>query len=174
MKEKIKEYLLVISIFYGIVIIALMTMTYTKMENYIEVKAPDNFYTDLSKYKTEVTKVKNESCKQEIGNLINFIESHTLNGKVNLKDYYAQLLNGEAIAEYYSNTKTACSISDVTATDKGLEHMFLAATMQNDEIYQKYLYQHELSIKDVNYRMIAEPSMINNENNLSKLILYKL
>ena len=166
MKERIKEHLLVISIIYGIIIIALMAMTYVKMDGYIEVTTSDSFYTDLNKYRAEVANVKNESCRTEISNLIDFVNARALNGKIVLKDYYRIALTGEGILSKYDGIKTSCSISKEIAEEKGLNYMFLTASLQNDEIFQKYLYQHELRLVDNYYRMITEPSMITPENNI--------
>ena len=86
--DKIKDYLLGITIFYGIVIIVLMIITYTQMVDHINVTTPDYFYTNLSEYKKDVQNVKKKSCRDEISNLIDFVEKHDLNGKVILRDYY--------------------------------------------------------------------------------------
>ena len=167
MKEKIKEYLLVVSIVYGFVIVLFMTVTYFNMETYIEFEKNNDFYTKVDSYKKEVNLISNQVCKTELNNYLGFIEKHNLEGKVVLKDYFNTAIIGEeGILDYYGKIKKACSLSDESVKENGLPSMFLAATLENDEILQKYMYQSELHLKDYNLRLIAMPSLLRHENDI--------
>lgn len=167
MKEKIKEYLLVVSIVYGFVMVLFMTVTYFNMETYIEFEKNNDFYAKVDSYKKKVNLISNQVCKNELNNYLSFIEKHNLEGKVILKDYFNTAIIGEdGILDYYGKIKKACSISDKTAKEKDLSSMFLAAALENDEILQKYMYQTELHLKDYNLRLIAMPSLLKLENEI--------
>ena len=161
MKEKIKEYLLAVTLIYGIVIVLLMIMTYTNMEEYLEFEKDNNFYEELNNYKNEVSKIENQSCKQEINNLINYIEKHNLSGKVNLKEYYNNTFHdNNYLPGYHWKINEACSIKKRVADSEGLSMMYLTASIQNDEILQPYMYQYEIHLKDNTFRQMAEPSFL--------------
>lgn len=169
MKEKIKEHLFIISIIYGITIIILMLITYSKMTTYIEINNNKNFTSKIDKYKQEISLLENNQCKNEITNLINFIEKTNYNKIINLKDHYNKIFyNNESILEYYSKIKNACSITDKKAKEYNLPTMFITASIQNDELIQRYLYQYEINIKDIYFRNISEPNLNNIENNIKK------
>lgn len=176
MKEKIKEHLVVISILYGIIIILLMGITYFKMDTHVEFQEDTDFTLTLNNYKKEIMLLENSNCKNALNNLVNYIEQNNLSGKVNLKDYYNKVFyNNESILSFYGEIKNACPmITEDVAKEHNLPIMFITASIQNDEIFGKYLYQYEINMKDLYFRNISEPALTSIENKIKNEMELKL
>ena len=166
MKNKIKEFLLIISVFYGIVIVILMAITYFQMNDSIELETPQSFYTNMERYKKAADNIENENCKQEVNHLISGIEQFDLNGKTTAKDYFNRLFSSDRTTYRYEELLKACSISTEEAETKGLTHALLTSMIQRDEILRSYLFQYELSLKDFYARSVIEPNYQNVENTI--------
>lgn len=168
LKEKIKEHLLVISIIYGIIIILLMLFTYLKMDTNISLNNTD-ISKEINKYKKQINLIENNKCKTELLNYTNYINENNFKNKTNIRSYYRKtFLSGESILTYYSKIKNSCKITNEKAKEYNLSTMFITATIQTDEIIQTYMYQHEIRLDDFYFRDIAEPSIIQVENQIKK------
>ena len=176
MKEIIKEHLVVISILYGIVIILLMGITYFKMDKHVEFQEDTDFIVTLNNYKKEIMLLEDTNCKSTLNKLVNYIEQNNLSGKVNLKDYYNKVFyNNESILSFYGEIKDNCSmITEDVAKEHNLPIMFITASIQNDEIFGKYMYQYEINTKDLYFRNISEPALTSIENKIKNEMELKL
>ena len=176
MKEKIKEHLVVVSFLYGIIIILLMGITYFKMDTHVEFQEDEDFVVTLNNYKKEIMLLDDTNCKSTLNKLVNYIEQNNLSGSVNLKDYYNKVFyNNESILNFYREIKNTCPmITEDVAKEHNLPIMFITASIQNDEIFGKYLYQYEINMKDLYFRNISEPALTSIENKIKNEMELKL
>ena len=65
-------------------------------------------------------------------------------------------------------------ITEDVAKEHNLPIMFITASIQNDEIFGKYLYQYEINMKDLYFRNISEPALTSIENKIKNEMELKL
>jgi len=169
MKEKLKNSLIMFSIFYITIITILMFITYVNAEDTIHFEVVDNFNETLNNYKEEASSITNIDCQKYVNNLIDYVEKTNYSGDVNIKDMFNNVYSEEILLSYYLKGKEAClQFTDENAKEYELPSMFITASIQNDEILQKYTTQYELIIKDNLVRLITEPQLVNTENNIKQ------
>ena len=167
--ENIKKYILFTSILYGIIIMLAMTITYFRMDTKVELNVNEKELNELlDSYSRQAENINDEMCKSTVDDLIEFVRSNNKSEVRNLSDYYYEILDtGENILNYYTRVSNSCpNITTDVLKKYDLQLLYLTASIQNDEILQKYMYQYELSIKNKSVRNISEASLIAVENNI--------
>ena len=168
MQEKIKNWLAPISIFYMIIIIVLMLITYYNAVSTLDLNRIDDFEEKISLYKKEVNEIEDNTCKDYLNDLISFVEKVNYDKKVKINQLFTDTyLNEEYILSYYLKGVNSCSkITEEKSKDYNLPNLFLIANLTNDRIIQKYFFQYELNIKDrlVENIMIPSDTMANYYN----------
>ena len=171
MKENLKKILFIISIFYSLVIVVLMTITMTKLTTEIELYDDEENLNKLESYKEELLSLEENDCTKSISEIITYYEDTSYNGITNLKDMYNSDKN---ILNYYVPVKDSCNLTEEMIDKYNLPTKFVTASIQNDELYQPYLFQYELSIKDNNARSIIEPSLSVMEYRINRSLILEI
>ena len=163
MKEKIKKTVFSISIFYVVIVLVLMLISYFNATTSIELVNNEENIKELNKLKKELTSLENNSCTKEISKMIEYSENTSYNGKVNLKKVYENL---DSKIDYEKLFK----VCDVTKEEKdNLSNLFITNMVLEEELYShKYMFQYELGIKDFYSRMVNEPGINSVEYNIIK------
>ena len=167
MKERVKDSILSISIFYMIVIVILTIITYCNMVTKIEFSSADELQNnELIEYKEIISKYEDSTCKNYINTLINKIEKDIYKSEIDLKGSYEEIIN-DSLLDYYGKARESCvSITSEKLIEEKMPVKFLTSTILVDEILSKYFFQYELSFKDIKMREIGEASLESVENNI--------
>ena len=155
MKEKIKSLLFSASIFYSVFIVGLMVFTLCIMTDSVELHDSDDNKSRLSDYKEIVSKLEDNECKNVINDIIKYYEDTSYNGSVNLKEMY-DYDGKNGLLSYYIKAKDACNVSQTEEKEYDFPTKFISSIMYREVIYQKYYFQYELKITDMNMRDIGE------------------
>ena len=160
MQESIKNYLIPISIFYMIVIVVLMLITYFNAISTLDLNRIDDFEEKISLYKKEVNEIEDNTCKNYLNDLISFVEKVNYDKKVKINQLFKDTyLNEDYILSYYLKGVNSCSkLTNEEAKEYNLPDLFMNANLTNDRIIQKYFFQYELNIKDRLVENIMIPS----------------
>ena len=167
MREKVKNMLFIISIFYSLVIIVLIGITTKNLVDTVELHDTEENRKLLLSYKEQLLKLDQNDCTDVIDKMIKHYEETSYDGLVVLREMYEYgLENG--ILSYYQSAKDKCNISLRDEKKYNLKSKFLTVSIQGDELFQKYYFQYELSIKDRPIRLIAEPFLLNVEYKINR------
>lgn len=155
MKEKIKKIIFNISIFYVVIVLVLMLISYFNATSSIELVNSEENIKELNKLKNEVTLLEKNSCTNEISKMIEYSENTSYNGKVNLKEKW----NDFNSYIDYSELLKSCNVSE---EEKDIRNLIVTDMILEEKIYYgKYKFQYELGIKDFYSRMSNESALNN-------------
>ena len=159
-KEKFKSIILNLSIFYMLVVSALVLFNIATAVSEIELND-----SEVNKAKIEELRLLNNSLKQDkcteiINDMIDYYNDTSYNGIVKLNQLYRENKN-VGFLSFYIDVKDACNITDEKAKELELPTTFVTAAVQHDELFQAYMYQYELKISDTITRMVIEPELNN-------------
>ena len=79
MKEKIKNLLFSVSIFYSVLIVGLMIFTFSTMTDSVELYDNDDNKVKLNNYKEIVSNMEDNECTLVINDIIKYYEDTLLN-----------------------------------------------------------------------------------------------
>lgn len=164
MRKNIRSGIFFISIFYIISICFLMIMNMGLSVSKIELYDSDENKEKLAELKEELLVLESNSCTTVIDEMIVYYEKTSYDGVVELKAMY-DIENPDSMSflNYYLKLKDNCNITDEDNEKYDFPNLFITSTIQNEAIYQRYLYQYELGLKDLYFRAIAEPNINNVE-----------
>ena len=164
MRKNIRSGIFFISIFYIISICFLMIMNMGLSVSKIELYDSDENKEKLAELKEEILVLESNSCTTVIDEMIVYYEKTSYDGVVELKEMY-DIENPDSMSflNYYLKLKDNCNITDEDNEKYDFPNLFITSTIQNEAIYQRYLYQYELGLKDLYFRAIAEPNINNVE-----------
>lgn len=167
MKENIKKILLCISIFYSITIIVLTSITASNLVSTVELKDTQENKTKIAEYKQQLMTLPQNNCTEVIGEIISYYNETSYEGKVNLKEMYKYDYE-KSLLSYYLKTRESCKLSKQDEEKYNLPTKFITASIQKDEMYQRYYFQYELKLTDYNTRIIVEPLLTNLEYEINR------
>ncbi len=166
MKEKIKNIVLYIGVFYMIVIPLMMIKTYFNMTSYIEINSSDEYNEEIIRYKNIISSYHDSLCKNYFDSLINKVDKDIKTRIIDIRKYY-QDNNENNLLNYYTKAVDSCSSLTIeTMKEKNMPIIFLTASIQIDEIMADLYYQYELGFKDTNIRNINETVLNSLKNNI--------
>ena len=111
MKEKIKNVLFGISLFYSVVIVVLMCITLNNMKASIELNDSEENRNAIINYKEQLLTLEKNDCTKVIEKIIEHYEDTSYTGNVNLRDMY-EYDNENSVLSYYGEAKEKCEISN--------------------------------------------------------------
>lgn len=161
MKEKIKNIIITISIFYMISISLLTIINLHNTTTKIYVKMKD-FTKEFIELKEKVESIDNIECKNSIKKMIDKSEKYVIKEKLDLKDLRK---NGSLIPEY-GQTLKKCNISQKDS--EYLSPYVLNSVLIYEEYFKDISYDYELSLRDIEGRIISEISMNHSKLNSNK------
>ena len=167
MKEKIKNMLLPISIFYVVVIVTLMIFRINNFVTTVELSDNEENKTKLNEYKKEVAKLDKNDCTNLIEDIIKHYEDTSYNGEVKIKDMHDYDTNN-GLLDFYLKIKETCKFSDEVLNEYNLPLKFVTASIQRDETYQRFYFQYELGFTDIYMRDIASATLTSVEYNINR------
>lgn len=140
---------IIIGILLSIVTIStyiLFTISYDR-EDYIKVKKIPN-YTDIrDTLKNDISKIKNEECKNSLNNMLSRIESTYYTKDITVEEYYLNYNKDDnTFLNMFEEAKDACSLTNEQSDP--IYILALSSTNYPNKIKEKYLYSYELKIKD--------------------------
>jgi len=165
MKEKIKNQVFAISIFYSVVILVLMISNITSAVTSIELYDSEENRNKLNEYKKEIATLNQNECTTTINKIVKYYENTSYNGKIELKDIYNI---EEGFLSYFGEMKDNCNLTDEQLKKYNLSNKFISSTIHQEEIFTKYYFQYELNFSDNLNRTIIEPTLYNIEYEISK------
>ena len=151
MKEKLKNYVFGISIFYSLMILILMIINITTATTSIELHDSEENKNKLNEYKKEIATLKQNDCTTTINKLINYYEATSYNGKIKLKDIYNI---EQGLLSYYGEMKENCNLTEEQLKKYNFPNKFITATIEQEEMFMKHYFQYELKFTDVLARTI--------------------
>ena len=167
MKNKIKDVLLYIGVFYMTVIVGLMIITYCKTKTSVELTINNEYQDKLNEYKEIVNSKEKSTCKEYMNSLIEKIENDINTEEINFKEYYEKITSNNNLLYYYSKAMEDChSVTREAMNELNMPVKFLTSPVISDEIVGKYIYQYELSFSDIKTRNNNETNLIPVENNI--------
>lgn len=178
MKEKLKTFLFHVSIFYSVVIIAMMLFSFFTakttiyLHNYLVLNKEK-----LNEIKNDVRLLEKNKCTDAINKLIEEYEVTSYDGEVNLRELHNYTYGIEKFDReftdkfnYYINeAMIQCNLSDDDDLKKKVSFNIVERNILTDELLNKYFYQYEIGLKDA-YRLIVEHSSISSEYTFIKHI----
>ena len=168
MKEKIKTFIYNTLIFYSIIIIVLITINLFNTTKEIELYSNDENNQKYLYLKNEISKLEESSCKTLLNEMITTYETTNYNGIIKLSDIYEYYWNGKSFLDFYNQIKENCNISEDTMKKINMPEEAMESIIFTELIVQKYMFQYEINIKDINMRKILESDTINFNYNSSK------
>lgn len=167
MKEKIKNILFIISIFYSVVIIVSMIFTTINMVDIVDLSDTRENKSKLKEYKAQVSLLEENKCTKMINKIIKHYEETSYDGNVKIKEMFNYDFD-DSLLSYYGDTQKACNISEEDAKKYNLPFKFVAASIQRDELYQRYYFQYELNFRDIYMRDIGQAVLTGIEYNINR------
>lgn len=167
MKENIKKILLIVSMFYSVIVIVLMLFNMSNMVTSVDLHDTEDNKTKIKQYKNELSLLEKNNCTNVINEMIEYYEKTSYSGKVDLKKMYEDNYS-KSFLSFYMDVRNECSLSDSFAQENKLPTKFLTEMMHREELYQRYLFQYEINIKDTFMRNIAAADITNIEYRISK------
>lgn len=167
MKEKIKNILFIISIFYSVVIIISMIFVTTNMVDSVDLSDTRENKSKLKEYKEQVSLLEENKCTKIINKIIKHYEETSYDGSVNIKEMFDYDFDNSLLS-FYGDVKESCNISDEDAKKYNLPSKFVAASIQRDELYQRYYFQYELNFMDIYMRDIGQAVLSGIEYNINR------
>lgn len=170
MKEKIKNSLFCISIFYSIMILVLIIFNINSMVTAIDLSDSEKNKSKLQEYKNMIANFEPNSCTNVINEIIDYYESTSYDGEVKLRYIY----NQDSLLKFFTKVKDNCNLTDDDIEDYHLPTKFLASSIFIEELFQPYYFQYELTVKNSVIRNFIEPAINNTEYALSKSLQLEL
>ena len=166
MKNKIRNGIFTIAIGYIVIIVCLMFYSYFTSEKYIYLNPDETMKETLDSFKSRISMIEEESCKEYFNDFVSFIERSNSNEKILYQEYFKNIyLNEEYVLGYALKGKEAClKITDEDINELGT--YFLSASVSEDAILNHYTFQYELKLPDIMMREIMEPSTVSVNNSL--------
>ena len=166
MKNKIKDVLLCIGVFYLTVIVVLMIITYCKSKTSIEFAVNSEYQEKINSYKETVNSLSDSSCKEYMQTLISQVEKDVNTKELNFKKHYENLNDNSLLSMYGKASENCHSLNTEIMIETKMPILFLTPSVIKDEIVGKYIYQYELSFSDIKTRNINEIYLLPVENNI--------
>lgn len=160
MKDKIKDYILKISIFLYLFIIVFSIVNIINIKNSYELESITYESNELGEYKIKINQINNTECKNYINDFINSYENKNY---TNIKDMYNSYMNNDNFVSIVSENDNPCYVNKEIIEDNDISTKILSIILTNDSIYDKYISNYELNINDFNNRNIMEPQAINSQ-----------
>lgn len=157
MKNKIKNYIYIFSIFYMIIISFLIVINLFSINTKIHLSSLEEFNKTLNKYEKEVSSLSSSSCKDFINDLIKYVRSNNYEGEVDIIDLYNK---GNNILQYYTKGKNACNLSDEVLKDNYLVIDYLSSIIPYESIYNSNMFNYEISLKEL-FTKESKPDYLN-------------
>lgn len=171
MKKNIRNGLVFVSIFYVVSVVCLMIVNICLSTVTIELHDSEDNVKKIKELRQEALALEVNKCSVVINDMITHYEKTSYDGEVKLKDIY-DMLNPDSdynsFLPFYLEVKEHCGVTDEEREKYDYPNLFITSVIQNEAIIQRYLYQYELSFKDLYFRMIAEPNLNNTEYLIAK------
>ena len=167
MKERIKSYLFYFSICYSVLFISGLIINYAVSVNSIKLEDSAENISKVENYKRELKTIPRNECTDVIDKMILYYEETSYHGDVNLKEMYNYHLKNNFLS-FYNDAKKGCNLTDEIIDYHNLRMEFLSSEIPTDDVFNKYLFQYEISLKDILTRQIVEPVTHNIEYQISK------
>ena len=167
MSSKIKNAIMYIGVFYMIVIIILMIVSYFNMITVVELSSGNEYKDQLNVYIEEINNVSDSTCKNYIKSLIKIVENDISEEEISIKDYFERINSEDNLLSYYLKAQEDCaSITSEIMQENNMPIKFLTPPILGDEIIGKYFFQYEISIVDQKLRGFRQANLIPVENNI--------
>ena len=167
MKENIKKYLLISSVFYSIMIIILMIIKIVTLVETVGLVDTDENKSKLEEYETILATLDKNKCTETIDKIVKYYEKTSYDGEVSLKEIY-NYNSFESILTYYMEVKENCNLSDEVMKENKLPERVLTGAIAKEELYQRYLFQYELGFTDFYMRNIGEAALTSVQYKITK------
>ncbi len=145
--KNIKNYILIVSFTYIGIIVFLIFGTFINKKSYIELNTPESVSKDFEILKVEISKVKDEKCRNSLNNLLNNFIDNSYNGKVKINKLY-DYISTSKITDDYDIIKEDCKINLDSIKKYDIDNKYLVRMSLQDNILQSHLYQYELKFND--------------------------
>lgn len=160
MKENIKKMIVGSFIFYCTTIVILMLFNYNNAVVEILVSDTELNMQTLNNYKKQVQLLEKNECTEVISALIDYYEKFSYDTSVNLKEIYDYDMENGGL-RFFSEAREKCNLSDDDIVEYDLIQKFMSYVISGEHFYQKYMFQYEISLKDIGTRRIGESALDN-------------
>lgn len=166
-KEKVRNIILNLSVFYVLVVSALVIFNIATAVDSVELNDSEENLKRIEELRLANNNLNQDECTNVINDMIKQYVNTSYAGETKLSEIY-NYTNNNSFLNFYMDVKDACEISDERSKELKLPTLFVTAVVQQDELIQTYMYQYELKISDAITRMVLEPSLVNVEYTIRK------
>ena len=167
MKEKLKNILFIVSSFYSMVVVIFMLIVSSNLSDTIELQDLEENKSKLNEYKQQLANLEQNSCTEVINKIIEQYEKTSYDGEVSLREMFEYDFDNSLLS-YYIGVKDNCNLDSNQQEKYNLPIKFITASIQRDELYEKYYFQYELKLSDYSNRLIIEPLISNVEYQINR------
>lgn len=124
----------------------------------INIKSINNFDEQIAIVDKKIEKIKDNECKQALGDMSINIKKTYFNKNVSVSDYYHAYFDGEVFINIYSRVLDECKIEE----DDGRYILALSSMSFPENVKIRYNLKHEFILKDEYLRkeVFKEPDEI--------------
>lgn len=156
---------LIQKIIFNFTIVYIIIFSILTINNLIQIEdklntTPNYPIEKLKTLKAKINLLDNNECNQSIKDLYNASNTLMFNKTTTLKEFYEIVTNNSIISNYFEVTQN-CNLTEELKNE--LTPKVVSATMVYEELREKYFYQHEITIEDKFYRLIAEANTTNSK-----------
>lgn len=164
-----KKIILYSSITYMIIIISLVIFNILSQPTKINFSSYDYYDNEIKVIEEKVAGLRVNDCSNSIKKLIKNSKDTYFVGSVYIKDVYNKVSTSESWLSLYGEAKTACNVDN-----NDMDMLAITASIQYEELIDKYRFNYELLIADIENRLLLEPALINMENRSRKNLEIKV
>ena len=155
--KRFKDLLLSLFIFGSIVVIIFILLSFLNIRKtiYISENATDETkYNDL---KSRINALNEGDCKNFLNDYVEYTDKGNFVGNIDLKEVYDYFWQYPS-SIFYDQGKTKCNITDEEIKEYGFAGKYITVLALPDAIFDKYMFAHELNLKD-SLRRSIEPNI---------------
>lgn len=162
-----KKLIYSISIAYMIFILILMVVSLTTLTEKLTFNKIPEYESKIKELKEAINKKEDSTCKESIKTLIDASENTYFVGDIYLKNVYKKINDNEkSFLIIYGKTLNNCNINEILKKEINL--YAITATIQYNDLIQKYVFDYELKIIDIKSRNENEASLTSIKSTINK------
>ncbi len=158
--NRFKDLLLSVFVLGSIVIIIFIIISFFNAKTTIEISKNDNNEEKLLILRGKVDALEDGECKSFLKDYVKWIDDFNLEGTIKIRNLYFDMLENSPTTKYFEDAKNKCGFTNEEIHENNITSDYLTLLILPDVIFDKYLFDHELRLKD-HLRSIAEANIDN-------------
>lgn len=143
------KYFILGSLFSVILFISINIFIVINRNDYISVKSISGYGKIVTSISNDIDSIKNDTCKDSLTNMLNFINRTHYDKDIKVEDYYNNYFKDKTFIDHFYSVKESCNLED---TDS-IYVLALSSTNYPEEIKTRYNLKHEITLRDNSSRL---------------------